>query len=269
MTEYKLMVLDLDGTLTNEKKEITPLTYKRLMQVQQRGLKVILASGRPTQGILHLAAQLELACYGGYILSYNGGKIIDCATGRSIYESVLPPEAIPHLYRAAERHGLAIVTYDRASIVTEWIDAYVEKEAMLNRMEVRQVDDFVRSVDFPVTKCLIMGESTRVEPLETELQAAWGETLNVFRSEPYFLELMPRNIDKAYSLSKLLDHLNLTPADMIACGDGFNDLSMIRFAGLGVAMANAQPCVKEAADYITLSNEEDGVAHVAERFILR
>lgn len=93
--------------------------------------------------------------------------------------------------------------------------------------------------------------------------------MGVFRSEPYFLELVPKGIDKAQSLAVLLKEINMTKEEMIAVGDGFNDLSMIKFAGLGVAMANAQDVVKENADYITLSNEEDGVAHVVHEFILK
>ena len=92
--------------------------------------------------------------------------------------------------------------------------------------------------------------------------------MGVFRSEPYFLELVPKGIDKARSLSVLLEKLGMTKDEMIAVGDGFNDLSMLQYAGLGVAMANAQEVVKENADFITLSNEEDGVAYAAEKFIL-
>lgn len=94
------------------------------------------------------------------------------------------------------------------------------------------------------------------------------DRMGVFRSEPYFLELVPKGIDKAQSLSVLLSEIGMTREEMIAVGDGFNDLSMIKYAGLGVAMANAQPVVRENADFITLSNEEDGVAHVVRKFML-
>lgn len=94
------------------------------------------------------------------------------------------------------------------------------------------------------------------------------DRMGVFRSEPYFLELVPKGIDKAQSLAVLLKEIGMTKDEMIAVGDGFNDLSMIKYAGLGVAMANAQPVVRENADYITLSNDEDGVAAVVEKFIL-
>jgi Cof subfamily protein (haloacid dehalogenase superfamily) len=91
--------------------------------------------------------------------------------------------------------------------------------------------------------------------------------LNIFRSEPYFLEIMPQDVDKAFSLAKLLEFMGLTRKQMICCGDGYNDVSMMRYAGLGVAMANAQPEVKKEADYITASNDEDGIAQVIEKFI--
>ena len=90
---------------------------------------------------------------------------------------------------------------------------------------------------------------------------------NIYRSEPFFLEIMPQNIDKAYSLGKLLEKLGMTKDQMICCGDGYNDLSMIQYAGMGVAMANANEQVKEAADFITLSNDEDGVVHVIQKFM--
>lgn len=94
------------------------------------------------------------------------------------------------------------------------------------------------------------------------------DKMGVFRSEPYFLELVPKGIDKAQSLAVLLKEIHMTKEEMIAVGDGFNDLSMIKYAGLGVAMQNAQPVVKENADFITLTNDEDGVAYVVEKFIL-
>ena len=91
--------------------------------------------------------------------------------------------------------------------------------------------------------------------------------LNIYRSEPYFLEIMPQNIDKAHSLQKLLSSIGLTADEMICCGDGYNDLSMIEYAGLGVAMENAQPVIKEAANFVTRSNDEDGILYVIDRFM--
>ena len=108
--KYKLLVLDLDGTLTNAKKEITLHNREALIRVQQQGVKLILASGRPTFGIVPLADELRMKEFGGFILSYNGGEIIDWSTGEIVYANVLPDEVIPRLYECATRNQLPILT---------------------------------------------------------------------------------------------------------------------------------------------------------------
>ncbi len=267
--KYRLLVLDLDGTLTNERKEITPHTLETLIKVQQMGVKLVLASGRPTYGITPLAKELEMEHFGGYILSYNGGKIIDTATGEVIYESTLPYDLVEPLYELSKSSATTILTYQDEFILTEDPDnKYVGHELFLTKMKPQKVENFAQSVDFAPDKCLIVGDPEKLIPLESEVAQRYGDRMNVFRSEPFFLELVPLGIDKALSLQRLLDHTGVKREEMVAMGDGFNDLSMIEFAGLGVAMANAQPSVQEAADYITLSNEEDGVAHAVLNLII-
>ena len=267
--KYKLLVLDLDGTLTNNKKEITEHTLRTLIDAQERGVKIVLASGRPTYGIAPIAEKLELKKYGGYILSYNGGEITNWQTGELMYANVLDADLLPYLYQCAKDNDFAIVTYKDKYVLTEHPhDEYVQKEAILNVMQTLKVDNFLEYIDFPVPKCLIVGEAERLHQLELQMYEQLKETNEVYRSEPYFLELVPKGIDKAQSLAVLLDKVGIRREEVIACGDGFNDLSMIRYAGLGVAMENAQPVVREAADFITLSNDEDGVAHVVEHFML-
>lgn len=267
--KYKLLVLDLDGTLTNTRKEVTEHTRTTLIKAQEQGLKIVLASGRPTYGIAPLANLLQLDKYEGYVLSYNGGEIIDWKTGELLYKNLLDPEVLPYLYQCANDNHFAIVTYDGEYVLTEYPDdEYVLKEALLNVMKIKKVDNFLKAVQHPIAKCLIVGEPTRLAVLEKEMYNHLHDRMGVFRSEPYFLELVPKGIDKAQSLAVLLKEIGMTKDEMITVGDGFNDLSMIKYAGLGVAMSNAQEVVKENADFITLSNEEDGVAHVVEKFIL-
>ncbi len=265
----KYVVLDLDGTLTNSRKELSARNRDALLKLQKKGVKVILASGRPTYGIVPLAEALELKAYGGYILSYNGGVIIDCATGDEVYSNVLPMNMLQPLYDASIKHGITILSYDNEYIVTEKSeDKYVGVEAHLNKMEVREVESFVDYYTSPVPKCLAVGEPERVVAMESELKSEYGEVMNIYRSEPFFLELVPLGIDKAQSLSVLLQKIGGTKGEMIAFGDGFNDLSMIEFAGVGVAMANGQDAVKSRADVVALSNDEDGVADFIERELL-
>ena len=265
--KYKLLVLDLDGTLTNRTKEITPRTRDTLLRAQARGLKVVLASGRPTYGIVPLAEELQMGKYEGFILSYNGGQIIDWKTRKTMYENVLDPEVYPYLHECARRNGFVILSYKGEYIISEDAgDPYVQHEAFLNKMPSVTVPDFLEVINFPVPKCLIVGDPEPLAVLEGQMRRDLEGKMNVFRSEPFFLELVPNGIDKARSLAVLLEELGMEREEMIAVGDGFNDLSMIRFAGLGVAMANAQEVVRQAADHITLSNEEDGVAAVVDRF---
>jgi Cof subfamily protein (haloacid dehalogenase superfamily) len=266
--KYKLLVLDLDGTLTNSKKKISARTKLALIKAQERGITIVLASGRPTYGIVPLAEELELAKYGGYILSFNGGTIINWKTKEVIHESVISSEKLPLLHKIAVQNDVEIISYHNENIISETSDnEYIKYEAFLNKMIIKEVESFTDAVSFPVAKCLIVGKPETLKPLEDEMNGIFGNEMSIYRSEPFFLEIMPLNIDKAQSLQKLLLYTGHTREEMMACGDGYNDLSMIKFAGMGVAMANAQTTVKDASDYITLSNEDDGVAHVVELFL--
>lgn len=266
---YEVLVLDIDGTLTNSKKEITQKTLDAVIRAQEEGIKVVIASGRPTPGITKVAKTVKLDEYGGYILSFNGGKIINFKTGEIIYNETLPMEMIPAIYEEAVENNAGIISYEGDdAIAGNGIDEYNELEARINGIGLREVEDFPNYIKFPINKCLLTGKPEHMAEVEEKMKGRFGNFLNIYRSEPFFVEVMPQNIDKAYSLGKLLRHLELDRSQMIACGDGFNDLSMIKYAGLGVAMANAQEEVRKAADYITRSNDEDGIAHVIDKFML-
>lgn len=268
MNSYKLAIFDIDGTLTNSQKELTPRTKEAVIALQQQGVKVALASGRPTYGITPLAHELELAKYGGYILAYNGGVIIDCATKEALFSQLLPAELLEPLYHASKEYGCTILSYSGEEILAERIDCqYVQHEAMLNKMPLRRIDSFLDSFRNPLPKCLAVGEPSRAKELEQALLDRYSEVMSIYRSEPFFVELVPLGIDKALSLGRLAEHIGITPEEMIAFGDGFNDLSMIEYAGCGVAMANAQEVVRERANAHTLSNDHDGVAHYIEEML--
>ena len=128
--------------------------------------------------------------------------------------------------------------------------------------------DFPEEITEPSNKLLITGEPETIQRIKKEAEEYFRSYLYIYCSDPFFLEIMPPRIDKAHSLLKLLTSIGLSAEQMICCGDGYNDLTMIETAGLGVAMANAQSMVLERADYITKSNDEDGVLHVINKFML-
>lgn len=264
---YRAIALDLDGTLTNHDKEVTPITRQALMRAQKDGAHIILASGRPTYGIAPIADHLEIDKYNGYVLSYNGGKIVNWQTKEELYSNHLPNNVIPILYNYAKEKDYALLGYAGKEIITEMPDdKYVKEESRINKMEIRKVDNLLESLESNPTKLLMTGDASLMIKAEEELAEIVGNRMDVFRSAPFFIELVPKGIDKAQSLNRLLELIGLSTNDMIAFGDGYNDLSMLKLAGVGVAMANAVPEVRAEADFITKSNEEDGVAFAIEKF---
>lgn len=262
----KALVLDIDGTLTNSRKEITPATRLAIIGLLKRGQKVILASGRPTPGMRRYVQELELEKYGGYLLSFNGARIVDCHTGEVIYERFLPLSLLPGLYRFAEDKCCGLITYLGNEIISAFPpDRYVELTARINGLSVRIVENFLEFVDFGINKCLMTAEPEKAQHLEEELRQQCSGA-GICRSNPYFIEIVPKDVDKAVALAKILPMLGITRENTVCCGDSFNDLPMIKYAGVGVAMGNAQQPVKDAADYVTASNDEDGLLEVIERF---
>lgn len=265
---YQLLALDLDGTLTNSKKEISAPTLEALIDIQKNGKKVVLASGRPIMGVLPLAKQLLLDEYGGYTLSFNGGRITDCRKDEIIYEKLLPEDVATPVFHIAKKYsGVDILSYRPDAILSGLkANEFTELEARINRVPIVHVENFAEEI-VPGNKFLITGEPDIIERIRLELARHFRSYLNIYCSEPFFLEVMPAGVDKARSLLRLLTAIGLSADEMICCGDGYNDVTMIETAGLGIAMANAQPIVKEKADYITKSNDEDGVLHVINEFL--
>ncbi len=268
--KYKLLVLDVDGTLLNDQKEITPRTHAALLKVQQMGVHIVLASGRPTGGVMPLAEALELNHYGGFILSYNGGQIINAQTGELLFEKRINPEMLPYLDKKAKKNDFAILTYHKNRLITDKPDnQHVRDEAELSGMEVVGVDNFVEAVDFAPCKCMLVSDNEEaLVGLENHWKKRLDGVLDVFRSEPFFLEVVPPSIDKGNTLGILMSKLSVQPEEVVAIGDGVCDVSMIQLAGLGIAMGNAQDSVKACADVTTLPNTHEGVAIAVEKAIL-
>ena len=268
--KYKLLILDVDDTLLNHEHRITARTKTAVIKAQQVGIRIVLASGRPTYGVVPLAKQLELDKNGGFILTYNGSQIINMQTNELLFDKRINPALLPYLERKAGKNGFPMFTYHQDTIFTNAPDnPWIRREAELNLMKIKKVTKLAESVDFKPCKCMLVSENENaLIALETLWKKRLAGTLDVFRSETYFLEIVPQYIDKAYSLSILLEKLQLKTEDIIAIGNGISDVTMIQLAGLGIAMGNAQDSVKACADYITGSNDKDGVALAVEKHIL-
>lgn len=268
--KYKLLVLDVDGTLLNDEREISKRTLAALLKVQQMGVRIVLASGRPTYGLMPLAKTLELGNYGGFVLSYNGCQIIKAQNGEILFERRINPEMLPYLEKKARKNGFAIFTYHDDTLITDSPDnEYIKNEALLNNLKIIREDEFSTAIDFAPCKCMLVSDKEKaLIGLEQHWEKRLAGTLDAFRSEPYFLEVVPCGVNKANTLGALLEHLGVTREEVIAVGDGVYDVTMLQLAGMGVAMGHSQDSVKVCADYVTTSNEEDGVALAVEKLIL-
>lgn len=265
-----MLVLDVDGTLLNDNKEVSKRTLATLRKVQQMGVRIMLASGRPTYGLLGLAKMLELDTYNGYVMAYNGGQVIRAADGEVIFERRINPELIPYLEKKADKNGFGILTYNEDCIVTNMPDnPHIKAEAELNGMKIIYEEHFSIAIDFIPCKCMLVSDDEEaLVGLENHWKRRLDGVLDVFRSEPFFLEVVGCRVNKANTLAAVMEMEGIKTDDIVVFGDGVADVTMLQLASLGIAMDNAPGSVKRCADYITLSNNEDGVAVAVEKAFL-
>ncbi len=266
--DRELLVLDIDGTVTDSRKKVLPETRKAVLEVQKKGVRVVLASGRPPEGVFPVAHELGLDRRENYILSFNGGRILNVQTGECVFEKCLPLHIPGKLWEDAQENHVGIAAYTPGIIVagTE-PDQYMELESRITGMRLEVSENFKQHMKTPVNECLITGDPDLLEIIEPALFHKYFHEAQVFHSEPFYLEVIPKNVDKAYGLKYLLRILGIPPERMVCCGDSFNDIRMLQYAGVGVAMANARDEIKAVANYVTVhDNDHDGIAEVIERF---
>ncbi|MDY0290427.1 MAG: Cof-type HAD-IIB family hydrolase [Sphaerochaeta sp.] len=267
--QYSLLALDLDGTLTNSQKEVTPRSRAAIDAALDLGVCVTLASGRPVLGMEALARSLGLFGRNAYILAYNGAQLISCESGKVVWERTVGLDAIATVFRYAKEKGLASLSYDKVGVITEMpTDPYVYKEAFNNDIPIRGVDTLLLEVATPQPKVMIVGEPSLLIPARKELQLLLGDRADASFSEPYFMEITAKGVQKAASLDVLLSILGKDRSTLMVVGDGLNDVPMLSIAGLAVAMENSSPEVKAHAHVVTASNDEEGVALAIEEHIL-
>ncbi len=260
--QYKIIALDVDGTLVNHQGKMNPLDREALIRVQkEKGVRLIIATGRPYAAMKHLGEELELKKYDGFLMPYNGGEAYSSKSGERIWQKAFPTKYVPQLYQLSKAKGLTILTYTKECVLTENVDdPYLAKELDITQMPTQKLNNFVEEIPSDISKCLVVGSAEDIEALEQDVLNVLGDCIGAFRSDPTFLELVPKGINKALSIERLLQELNLSADSLMAFGDSYNDLEMLEFANLGVAMGNAREEIKARANAVTLSNEEAGIS---------
>lgn len=265
--QYKMLVLDLDDTLLTDDHCISAKNKAMLIAAQEKGVKVVLASGRPTPAMLTYAKELNLAHYGSYLISFNGAVVTDMQNNSVLFERSLTKEEIHSLHDFSLANKVHIITYSEKGVVSETNSEYIDVELNLTGLPHCRVKSFKDEVRSSAVKCILLENPAYLKDVERKLKAERSD-LSVALSKPFFLEVMPQGIDKAASIHFLASQLGIKQSEVIAVGNAGNDLTMIQYAGLGVWVDNVTPELRHHADVIVASNNNDGVAEVVERYIL-
>lgn len=274
----KAIVLDIDGTLLNTGKIISEKTKQALIAAQEKGIKVILASGRPTTGMLELAEQLEITKYEGFLVSYNGARVTDCLTkkvlfnqamsietGQAILEHLKKFDVIPMIDK--EDYLYVNDVYSGMLDLPDGAFNIIEYEARGGNFKLSEIDDLAAFATFPINKILIAAQPEYLQKIAPALHAPFDEIVTAAFSAPFYFEFTDKGIDKAKALNTVFPEMGIHSENIIAFGDGHNDRSIIEYAGIGVAMGNAVDALKEIADDVTLSCDEDGIAAGLEKYL--
>ena len=266
--DYKLIAIDMDGTLLNSKKEISNRTYNAIQKAKDKGIHIVLATGRLLKSAQFVSENLKLS---NHIIACNGAIIID-GSKSVFFSKPMDLNVVEKVMALGKKFNAYYHFYDEGCLysntyVKEIVDYYSSRDQKIDIKIFKNDMEILNNKKLNIYKFLFIdNDLQKLESLREELTHV--DKINVSKSWSNNLEVMDTEASKGLGLKFLCNELNISPEHVIAIGDNENDISMIKFAGLGVAMGNGEEVVKKQSDYITSSNDEDGVAKVIEKFIL-
>ncbi|HLQ39654.1 MAG TPA: Cof-type HAD-IIB family hydrolase [Tetragenococcus sp.] len=274
---FKAIAMDLDGTLLNSQKKISPATKKALLTLQKKGIKLILASGRPTPGLMDYARELSLDKFGGVILSFNGAHVLNVQTKQTLFAQTLAPEKVQQILTHLQQFKVKTMichkeymyvedVFDNQIEVNQKKRNIIEYEARAGHYKLCEVDELARFCDFPLYKILTAASPVYLKSHYQAMREPFKDEVSALFSDPFYFEFTARGVTKGYGLNQLLPQLGIKKEELLAFGDGENDRTMLEYAGLGVVMGNASEELKQAADQVTLTNDQDGIVKVLSQY---
>ncbi len=265
--KYNAFFSDIDGTLVTDDKKISKRVFEAISALKQHNIPVVLSTGRPELGIKKVVEDFELQNSNGYVICYNGGKVISLKTQEVIFSKVISKPLLKKVFECAKKADLEPIVYSETGILTQDVNnEYVMIESQITKMPLELFDGDYESITAPIHKCLAVGSPEKVEKAKDIFSKELADSVDSFTSAPIFLEIMPKGVNKGVGVNAVLEHCGLTKQQAVACGDGFNDVDMLKFVGMGIAMENAVDGVKAYCKDIVPSNNEDGVAHAIARY---
>ena len=264
----KLIAMDLDGTLNNDEKRITEKTKAALMAAQEKGIRLALASARPSPGLFKERDILRLQDHGGILMSYNGGRIVDAATGNTLFETAMDLQQTKSVLRFLETLPVTPIVDDgKQFYVTDAGGYKVDYECRNNNMVCSEVGNLADFLTFAPIKILMSMKPEELPAIQQTIREFLPEELSVVQTAPFYLEVIPKRINKGQGIRDICHALGISTDEVISFGDAANDIPMLQTAGVGVAMGNASQAVKDESNFVTLSNNEDGIAYALEQFL--
>jgi Cof subfamily protein (haloacid dehalogenase superfamily) len=269
MAPIRLLALDLDDTLLRSDLSISYRTRNIIKKAEASDVTVVLASGRAPAAMAQFARLLGMHKRQGYLICNNGTVIQESHSGKVVFEARIPGETALKAYDLANAEGFAVQIYEDDIMYVSRTNEFTSYDQKLTGLRQVVVENFRAMVQGSCYKLLIPGDPMLLVPLESIFRTYLGDDITLFTSKPYFLEILPPKTDKGTALAKVAELLGVLQESVLAIGDSMNDEAMIRWAGIGVAMANGDERIKNIASLITeKTNDDDGVAEVIEKFIL-
>ena len=266
----KLIAIDMDGTLLNSKKELLEETKQYFKNFHNKNTETLLVicTGRPESGIRPYLKDLGYLEENHYIISQNGANIYESQTGKRVMDAFVDSAAIQKWIELGKKHGISVMGagvdyyYSFDEDPTEWMEFDVKLvSGKLKRIPTKE------SLNTDFYKILLMGDEEQLNEFETFIPQEWRDEFYVVRSQKYLVEVLTKGVNKAFGLEKLAQKLNIEPSEIAAIGDAANDIEMLEYAGLAIAMGNASEEVKAISDIVTDTNENNGVIKAIDQLI--
>ena len=267
----KLIALDLDDTLLNKETQIPEENVKALQKCAEKGIYVVLCSGRAEEGILPFVRKLDIAGKqaGRFLIAINGCSVFDLHLRQQIFKRTVDADVLLRADELAGEDGLDTEVYSPDTIFYGKETKWTRLDVDLCHVKGEVVEDYRNFLTKGFPKMLIPGEPEKVSVLQEKLKKEFGSRAVVFTSKPFFLELLPPDCGKGEAIEFLCSHLGFSIEETMCFGDSMNDESMIRKCGMGVAMCNGLDYIKQAADYVTeFDNNSGGVGRFLEKYVL-
>jgi Cof subfamily protein (haloacid dehalogenase superfamily) len=263
----KLIALDVDGTLLNSKHQLSARNESALRAAMAKGIQVVIATGKTRSSLAEVIARVDLRTPGVFLQ----GLILTDSDGNIFRQRTLELDNVRRVVQYAHERRCSWIGYyvdgNEIGIVTDKPDEFTDLLILYNEPtpEARPLDEILA---MPILKMLLIHEPEYIASLRGGLETAMGDRVTIVQALRNMIEILPRGASKGGGLRDLLAHLSIDPADVMAVGDGENDVEMLSMVGIGVAMGNGMPSAKAAADHVVASNDQDGVAEAIERYAL-